>query len=312
MVSSKFWVASTALLAALPGCGSSESGASTPPLGMDEAPVLADAALSALSLRGALIDGQIHGSGGFYDPGHGYAVPAPVADTVSDMNIAPTALSKCVVQASPWIDADKDGIPVEYTITFGCNDQLGHDQQGNAFNYVVLGAVTVDDSDDANAKSGYTMHWAGFGVQRVFLSSGVKRGVYLDGALGIGRDTHGLSLIEAYNVRTTIQKGEISHTGVLENAKIVAYTPDDAAAPFAAGTVGWLEQTAFTYDNVTHRLTTKTDPTLHFNDACRVGHPGRPGWDGGAVTFADGATLRIQYVGCDGTVATLDGMPVPL
>lgn len=293
-------VALAALLATLPGCGGDEPTGPSP-LGQAEAPVLADAVHASLSVRGAMLspeDAVIDGR---------WVVARPIYKFLQDFQITlPERDAACVANGDHWIDADGDGIPVDYAVTFGCYGKFG-----SVFTYAVLGGVTVNDADDHDPTSGYDIKWAGFSIDRTFLGTGVTKGLWLDGTLKLVHDSMATTLAENYTVRARVTKSGESHSGTLASGKIALYQPDDADKPFAAGNVLWLADSAFTYDDVTHHLATRTDPSLHFNEACRTAFPGRPGWDGGAVLYSDGSTLRIAYDGCVNSTATLDGVPVP-
>ncbi len=309
MTSFKFCVASAAILAVLPGCGSDESTPTVPPLGMDEAPVLVDAALGSLALRSALIDNQISPDAIMNtNPGSRWVVARPIYKFLQDLDITlPNRETACITDATKWVDADGDGIPVGYAVSFNCHDKLGA-----AFSYSIQGKVSVNDHDDADPASGFDMTWAGFSVDRSYFAGGNLKGLSLDGTLKLTRSDNYLTLSENTVVRTRNQKGVVVQSGTLRSAELVGYKPDDIGNPFAAGTVTWLAANTFESGVLTHRLRVQTDPTLHFQEACRVGHPGRAGWDGGAVVYTDGSTLRIQYSSCDAMTVTLDGVPVPL
>lgn len=296
-----------ALMAVAPGCGSDESAPTVPPLGAAEAPVLAEAALGSLAVQGALIGNRI-GDGPIIDLPHLVPIAPPVYRLLRDFDITPPTRDKgCVTQSGEWVDADKDGIPVGYTVTFDCHDVLGA-----VFNYSLVGAVAVNDTNDNDPKSGYEVAWLGFDLERTFIKGGIQKALYVGGTQKLGRDAHVISLGEDYTVSARISQGETTHTGTLQNKQLVVYHPDDGADPMAAGYVLWLAQNTFTYDGVVHRLRTQTDPTLHFQEACRVAHPGYAGWDGGAVVYSDGSSLRIEYSGCNEMKATLDGEALPL
>jgi hypothetical protein len=241
-------------------------------------------------------------------------LPRPVYKLLLNLDaLPPRSEEACVTEHEGWIDADADGIPIQFSLTFDCQNQFGVVSRSD-----LVGRVAVNDWDDSDPKSGFSVDWIGFQIDKNFVA-GPKQGtfvrLFLEGSVDFKPYDAAFAYVENYEIRVSVEHRAIPaiDEGSLRGTNLVLYGPDRASDPFAAGTVGFAGVMTFERNGRSHVLRVKTDPTLHFSLACRSEHPERAGWDAGAVEYADGAVLRIEYESCEDVTAMLDdGHPLPL
>jgi hypothetical protein len=301
------------LASAVIGCGNEAEPTETP-MNQGDGAMLAELAIGSLEVRAALTDDTVAPEA-MLDPGLGdrWRLPRPVYKMLETWDaIPPSSDAGCVSEHGRWVDKDRDGVPVNFALSFYC-----HDKQSALARFDLAGSVRVDDSDDWEPASGYLLEWSGFSVNRTFIS-GPKQGsvikVFIDGSFQLLRNDSSIGYLEDFEIWASIANKSLgkSHEGRLSGESLFVYTPDDVNHPFGAGTVGFSGEKLFEHDGRKHQLRTQTDPWLHFSAACRAEHPQKPGWDDGAIIYSNGATLRIEYASCEEPVATLDGVPIPL
>jgi hypothetical protein len=295
------------------GCGNEAEPTETP-MDLDDGAMLAELALGSLDVRAAMTDDAVEPEA-MMDPSLGdrWRLPRPVYKLLDTWDVVPpSSESGCITEHAPFIDEDQDGIPVDFALTFYCQGQktaLAH--------FSLDGGVRVDDANDHDRISGWVLEWTGLAIQRTFIS-GPKQGMvsrlFVDGSFQFLRNGQAFGFLEDYEIHATIENKSLGKTssGRLSGESLFVYDPDDHDHPFVGGDVGFSGEKRFEHNGRKHRLTTETDPTLHFSAACRAEHPQKPGWDDGAIEYSNGATLRIEYTGCEEPVATLDGKPIPL
>ena len=96
--------------------------------------------------------------------------------------------------------------------------------------------------------------------------------------------------------------------------EFAAYTPTAGQSdPFASGTVSLSGQgtlsRSFQGVQQSRVVARSTNPSLHWNAACRAADPTATGYDSGTVLYADdmGGTLQVVFNGCENPTITNNG-----
>jgi len=215
-------------------------------------------------------------------------------------------------------DADDDGVPVNAKITFTCSatGPLGA-------TYDTEGSLTLKDTNDAQAQSGYSVEFKGFKTR---VSSDANHSVTrtLEGTYTLDRQTSTYQILKKYTY--TIERKNFSNTTTSSLVFDVSktYTPDpsalDAGKPFSAGTIVVDKanpgSAVWTRDNNNRTLQWYTDPNLHWNRAVCQAPERILNFDSGAKEYVytnpagQQSTLRIAFSGCGDFQVTFNGQPV--
>ncbi|WP_425147048.1 hypothetical protein [Deinococcus sp.] len=211
------------------------------------------------------------------------------------LSLRPQVFS-CAASSTPAqpTDADRDLIPL--TTTFAIDCSVSDDITGAGFG--VKGAANVSDSDDNDARSGYSVSISNL---HLFGSTGFNSAsLTLNLGFTLLPTTSGYSVSSVYSLDTsTPQNGTSTLSYSLSG---VSYLPDSARSPRLGGTWNGSGSAASTRAGHTLALN-MTASNLHFNPACT----GR--FDGGSVSYGDlaGNTLTLSYPKCGAVNASYNG-----
>ncbi|PZA06127.1 MULTISPECIES: hypothetical protein [unclassified Meiothermus] len=314
------------LVALLAACGSQT--AERPETSQD-AQTLSETALGDLSLTGAMLGDasaaslsrQSVGVDSLEANAQSWGLPRRVTLILKALGhyIPNAASGACTIRKDGDLtDADDDGVPVNATITFSCS---ATGPQGAT--YDTEGSLTLKDTNDAQAESGYSVEFQGFKAR---VSSDANHSVTrtLEGTYTLGRQTSTYQILKKYTY--TIERKNFSNTTTSSLVFDVSktYTPDpsalDAGQPFSAGTIvvdkASPGSAVWNHDNNSRTLQWYTDPNLHWNRAaCQV--PERIlNFDSGAKVYTytnpagQQSTLRIAFSGCGDFQVTFNGQPM--
>jgi hypothetical protein len=208
--------------------------------------------------------------------------------------------ANCAPQTD-FVDADGDGIPASYNVTFNCTNQVSSDRTTT-----VTGTVAITDTNDASVTGGFSATFTNF-VVNVVRNDGTTRNRTLNGtttfAPGLNNTFQGTRNLTIAFVSQDPNQTQI--TGTLVSQETATYTPDSTATdPFAAGTVSLAGTSTLTRSfqgsNVTRVVTRSTNPNLHWNRSCRTQNALSSGFDSGTLIYRDdaGSTATIVYSGC--------------
>lgn len=311
----------------LAACGSQAPQSSG--LTQQDAQSLSAAALGDLNLTGAMLGDASAASLSLQSVGvdsleanaQSWGLPRRVTLILRALGhyIPNAASGSCTIsQDGDLTDADGDGVPVNATVTFTCSatGPLGA-------TYDTEGSLTLKDTNDAQAESGYSVEFKGFKTR---VSSDANHSVTrtLEGSYTLDRQTSTYLILKNYT--HTIERKNFNNTtsGSLVFNLSKTYTPDpsalDAGKPFSVGTIvvdkAHPGSVVWTRGNNVRTLQWYTDPNLHWNRAaCQA--PGRIlNFDSGAKEYVytnpagQQSTLRIAFSGCGDFQVTFNGQPV--
>lgn len=314
------------LVGLLAACGSQT--AQSPETSQD-AQTLSETALGDLSLTGAMLSDASAASmslqsvqiGSLEANAQSWGLPRRVTLILKALGhyIPNAASGSCTISKDGDLtDADDDGVPVNATITFTCS---ATGLQGAT--YDTEGSLTLKDTNDAQAQSGYSVEFQGFKTR---VSSDANHSVTrtLEGTYTLDRQTSTYQILKKYTY--TIERKNFSNTTTSSLVFDVSktYTPDpsalDAGKPFSAGTIVVDKASPgsadWTRDNNKRTLQWYTDPNLHWNRAVCQAPERILNFDSGAKVYTytnpagQQSTLRIAFSGCGDFQVTFNGQPV--
>lgn len=199
----------------------------------------------------------------------------------------------CYSETGSDVDADKDGIPASSVISFDCSSSE------NGFSYSYKGKITFADNNDADPKSGYSVK-----IENYEISFNNKGDIF---KLSMNLDFSMIVTATSYTAKYTF---DFETSGTDASGKIgfdytYTYTPDNAADPFAAGTLSFTGNMTFTEGSDTVSLTSSSTG-VHFSESCKTG------FDSGTVNYADNAgnTLKVTFNACDKVTVSYNGSAV--
>lgn len=232
-----------------------------------------------------------------------------------DVYVPLAATATCTISKSgDQTDADNDGVPVNATYTFDCSAT-----GPNGGTYAHQGSITLKDTNDAQAESGFSLSFYGF-KSKVSANANRSTERTLSGNYTLDKQTSVYSILKNYTHSVKIVNFNNEYSGSLSFNVSKTYTPDDLAMPWAAGTIEVKKDTpgmaTWVRGNNTRNLIWYTDPTLHYNrTACQ--NPTRIlNFDSGAKEFVytnpagEKSTLRIEFTACGTYTVTFNGQPV--
>lgn len=315
------------LVGLLAACGSQT--AQSPETSQD-AQTLSETALGDLSLTGAMLSDASAASmslqsvqiGSLEANAQSWGLPRRVTLILKALGhyIPNAASGSCTISKDGDLtDADDDGVPVNAKITFTCSatGPLGA-------TYDTEGSLTLKDTNDAQAQSGYSVEFKGFKTR---VSSDANHSVTrtLEGTYTLDRQTSTYQILKKYTY--TIERKNFSNTTTSSLVFDVSktYTPDpsalDAGKPFSAGTIVVDKanpgSAVWTRDNNNRTLQWYTDPNLHWNRAVCQAPERILNFDSGAKEYVytnpagQQSTLRIAFSDCGDFQVTFNGQPVP-
>jgi len=232
-----------------------------------------------------------------------------------EVYIPAAATGTCTISKSgDQTDADNDGVPVNATYTFDCTATGPADGT-----YSNKGSITLKDTNDAQAESGFSLSFDAFKTR---ISPDASKSVErtLQGSYSLDKQDATLYKIgKNYTHSVVIANGNNTYNGSLSFNVNKTYAPEDPAAPWSKGTITIDKAapgTATWTRNNTRNLIWYTDPTLHYNRAdCQ--NPGRIlNFDSGAKEYVytnpagEKSTLRIEFSACGTFSVTFNGQPV--
>lgn len=214
--------------------------------------------------------------------------------------------SECSVSVSPtpFTDADSDGIPATLTTTFAC---AGTTPAGKP--YSAQGAVTLSDTDNNQAKSGFSASFANFQTSLTRINGTVVNRT-LHGTLILNKSNDALFTIDKNYVSSVhIERpGRSAVDGSLAFAVSKTYTPDSTSIPWSAGLISISQDSpatlTWTRGNKVRIWQHFTSPSLHWNPAVCGSSTRLLNFDSGAeewvYTRSKGGqdTLRLEFSDC--------------
>jgi hypothetical protein len=278
--------------------------------------MLSDAGTSAASVQAVGAQAEL------YANALGFGLPRRIVHVLAalEAHIPDASNPNCTISKDPAapVDADSDGTPATVKMTFNC---AGTTAGGTAF--TTEGEATLQDTDDAAANSGFSMSLTNFHAKAT-RTDGTAVDRTINGSFSRNKTSPDWQISKKYSHNVSVTRGSTTNTGSVSLEVSKTYTPDDAAKPFAAGTVKLDKANpgsiTWTRNARTRSLSWYTDPTVHWNRAlCQA--PARVlNFDSGAKEFvhtnADGkkSTLRLEFAGCGNITTTLtqDGSAVPV
>jgi hypothetical protein len=273
--------------------------------------MLSDAGTSSASVQAVGAQAEL------YANALGFGLPRRIVHVLAalEAHIPDASNPNCTISKDPAapVDADSDGTPATVKITFNC---AGTTAGGTAFS--TEGEASLQDTDDAAANSGFSLSLTNFHAKAT-RTDGSLIDRTISGSFSRNKTGSDWQISKQYSHNVSVTKGSTTNTGSVSLEVNKTYTPDDAARPFAAGTVKLDKATpgsmTWTRNAKTRSLSWYTDPTVHWNRAlCQA--PARVlNFDSGAKEFVhtnpDGkkSTLRLEFSGCGNitTKLTQDG-----
>jgi len=320
-------LATLALIGLLAACGTESQTPNT--LSQADAQGLSEAAQGDLQLTGALLGdasaGALSAQGGVDNldaNAQAWGLPRRInliLRAVGVLYLPPLGSGNCTISTTPssLVDADDDGVPANATTSYNCS----YTGPGNT-SYALSGSITLQDTNDNQQFSGYSLTFDNFKSRVSGDSRSVER--TLNGSYGVDKQDATLFKISknyTHSVSRTVFNN--TYTGSLVFNVNKTYTPDNDgdSNPWNAGTITvdksspgsatWIRGTN------TRSLIWYTDPTLHWNRAACQNPFGRlMNFDSGAMEYVytspagEKSTLRIAFSGCGQFAVTLDGQPV--
>lgn len=252
----------------------------------------------------------------------GFGLPRRIVHVLNALEayIPDVTDASCTITKDPAAptDADNDGTPASLKMTFNC---AGTRSNGTA--YTTEGVATLQDTDDAQANSGFSLKLENFHA-KITRTDGTVVERTVNGSFERDKTTANWQIKKQYSHKVSITKGSNVYNGSVDLLVNKTYTPDDAAKPWAAGTItvdkavpGSL---TWVRNAVTRNLIWYTDPSIHWNRAaCQA--PARVlNFDSGAKEYVytnpqgQKSTLRLVFGGCGNITTTLtqDGSTTPV
>lgn len=308
----------TLLLAA---CGTQNPGSSG--LSQQDATALAETATTDLALDSGLLADARGGaslqaatlSEGALNA-MGYNLPRRIIHLLNALGayLPPAGSGECSVTVSPanYTDADDDGVPASVSVSFNCAGT-----RAGGTSYTTEGSISLSDTDDNQALSGYSASFSGF---HTVLTR--EDGTVIDRTLGGSftldkRDASLYLIAKNYQQAVSITKGANTYTGSAEFKVEKTYAPELPDTPWAKGTITIAQDKpgslTWVRGGKTRNLIWYTDPTLHYNRADCASPTRLLNFDDGAkvwvYTRPDGQqdTLRLEFTGCGQFTVTLNG-----
>ncbi len=319
--------AGPALVGLLAACGTQPQTQGT--LTQSDALALSEAAQGDLQLTGALLGDASTGAlstQGRVDSldAHAQAWGLPrrinlILRAVGVLYLPPLGSGNCTIHTtpSPLVDADDDGEPADATTTHDCS-YTG--PSGTSYN--LNGSIRLQDTNDSQPYSGYSVNFNNFRSRVSSNSSSVER--TLNGSYSIDKQDATLFKIGknyTHSVSKTVFNN--TYTGSLAFNVNKTYAPDNDgdSNPWNAGTIAVDKanpgSAAWTRGSNTRNLIWYTDPTLHWNRSVCQNPLGRlMNFDSGAKEFVytnpanEKSTLRIEFSACGSFTVTLNGQTV--
>ena len=284
------------LLLVLSACGGTDDGPdsdpegdATTPLTQQEAQEFVGVALSANKFILEPFLGLGAGSSGPF----GLTAPA----RLNALGLQTSGLSvqqeDCTTLTGNETDADNDGIPVDLTLTADC------DQTFEGGRFIFRGSVRIQDKDDTNPTSGYSLVYRDY--ELTVSADGQTATIKLDMNFDL---TIGSGVYQAdYDYDISVESPEGSGRIVFDYT--VTYTPDNAADPFEAGTFTFDGSLQYSSEGESYSMTTSSTG-LHYSATCGD-------FDSGSAQYADSAgnTVTLTYNSCGNVTATYNGSPLP-
>ncbi len=283
------------------GCGN----LSAPAEATDEEVVVADLALDEAILTDDTLGGAMASTA---DVGPLSDWPGPARRFVRRFfeehhEELPADLPQCV-DVIEGVDNDGDGVVAGFEASFHC---LREPPSGNTFSFT--GTLRFDDLNDQDAEErGYELTFehfearfegAGRQGQNVELVRSFDGRVRVEPAFNEAGDPTSLTITKDLDFSFTRTVGDKSWTQSTHLQRTSTYTPDDPAAPFAAGTLN-VEGRLDHLGGRAISVTVSTEVGLHFNRACEAS----PRFDAGRLVikrYVDGVlslTRVLTFQGC--------------
>ena len=255
-------------------------------------------AASAGGFAGPMLDYDLALDTAMWDASSESTIPRPLGALLDSW--AAVVDPSCLPSVD-FVDADGDHVPAAYSAMFACVNQTS--AGGRVTN--VTGGVTITDGDDRSSSSGFSITFHNFVVSVSI--PGNARSRALDGTISMvaaaGGGFHTTRNLTIAFDQSATSNGRITGTNVMSEA--AGYTLDVAEGdPFAAGVANLSGQStlsrSFQGAEQSRTVTRSTQPSLHWNSACRAATPTAPGFDSGTLSYSDnsGGSVQVVFNGC--------------
>lgn len=255
---------------------------------------------AAVALDGAIEDAGIEDAGVVVNTRR---IPRPLSALLATWGAR--VASDCVPM-TPFVDNDQDGIPLAYTATYNCVNQVS-----GVRTTTVTGVVSITDADDSSAVGGMFIVFNNF-VVNTAISNGDVRLRTLNGSVSMLPSAG--TFVTSRNLSLAFDFSDHAGNraqGTHVMSEQATYTPDAGLTDvFASGTVVLSGQgtmmRVFQGVNQSRVVTRTTSPSLHWNRNCRAQDPLQTGFDSGVLLYSDdqGGKFTVTYSGCGSPNAT--------
>jgi hypothetical protein len=306
----------------LAACGTQNSGSSGG-LTQQDAKALSEAAAADLALDGGLL-ADAGGSASLQATALsegalnaiGYNLPRRVIHLLNALGayLPPAGSGECSVTVSPanFVDADDDGVPASITVSFNCAGT-----RANGTSYTTEGSISLSDTDDTQALSGYSANFSGFHTV-LTRDDGTVIDRSLEGSFTLDkRDASLYAIAKNYSQAVSLSVGGNTYSGSAEFKVEKTYAPELPGTPWAKGTITIARDNpgslTWVRGGKTRNLIWYTDPTLHWNRADCASPARLLNYDSGAKEWVytrpsgEQDTLRIEFTGCGEFTVTFNG-----
>lgn len=191
----------------------------------------------------------------------------------------------CLAVTGDTTDFDGDERPVNLNVVFNCVED----------GFVLRGTVVVQDADDDDFASGYTVTISDY--ELTFDEGDGQESTFID--LSFTLDSESYEADYTFDMRLTTATSSSAYLF----DELYSYTPDSAAFPFASGTLTFGGAVTLV-NGKTFQLGASSDG-LHFGDNCAFGV------DAGSITFEQASDeVLISYAACFDPNVFFNGVPL--
>lgn len=232
-----------------------------------------------------------------------------------EVYIPSAATGSCTITKSgDQTDADDDGVPVNATYAFDCTAT-----GPNGATYTNQGSITLQDTNDAQAESGFSVSFGAF-KSRISADAHHSKERTLSGSYTLDKQTSVYGIQKNYTHTVKIVNFNNEYSGSLSFKVSKTYTPDNLSKPWSAGTIEVKKEApgsaTWVRNNNTRTLSWYTDPTLHYNRAACQNPTRLLNFDSGAKEYVytnpagEQSTLRIEFSACGTYTVTFNKQAV--
>lgn len=230
-----------------------------------------------------------------------------------------------IVPSNLSSDSDLDLIPVKISISVqNCSytDDNSTADPSDDVGYSIQGNVTLEDTDDNRANSGYKLSLSGWKDKATKGSKSLER--TLDGSytLNIPANAAFYNVDKGYKASQIYTDGSTTDSSSVQFGLDQTYTPDSIGLFKRSGNYSVDKakpgSLSLTHNGKIYAWSGYTEPPLHFNSACKAKTDKgvRIPFDAGSAIYSytnpDGTTSRLQisFKACGSYTLSLDGQAV--